>query len=324
MWYFIDNSLKGYQMITERSLRKLSSPFIFTLVLLLFSGCLKNKLLISVDKDGSGHVVSTLKMGIPVAKMLKAQFEQYRDNLPPESKIKTFEDMFFRKELLEQKVRFFGGDLKLVKSKNMSWPDGSFSCIAVYSFKDITKIKIPLNKVLIDIFGNDGSIEFAFKKEKDGTSKLTVKLPKIEKAVEKKSEKKEETGKDLQKLTAQEQRTVRHYMGYGNPFGLTGKEGRKELIVKFFTDMVMEVAVEVNGKLIKSNASNPDKQDPRKVLLLRGDFTEMLEIKEFTGNMSKFLAAGRGAKVTEFIQVLNKYPQGFIYENKGEITMEYK
>ena len=312
-------------MFTEKSLRKLFLPLIFTLVLLFFSGCLKNKLLISVNKDGSGHVVSTLKIGLPVVKIFKARFNQYKNSLPPESKMKTFEDMFFGKKMLERKVVFLGGGLKLVKSKTMSWPDGSFSCIAVYSFKDITKLKIPLNKILIDVLANDGNITFAFKKEKDGISKLTVKLPKIAKTAGKKSEKGKGTdNKDGQALSDREQRILRQFMGYGNPFNFTGNETRKELIVKLFSGMVIEVAVEANGKLIKSNASNPDKQDPRKVILLRGDFTKMLEIKEFSAEMSRFLSADRATKASEFIQVLSKSPEGFIYENKGEITMEYK
>ena len=225
------------------------------------AGCIQGQRVIKVNADGSGTIEDTVTLGEQARGMISAMSEMDKST-PAEKKAK-------KDAKLKSLAEAMGPGVK-VASYAPSLKDGPEK--VTYAFADISKLKID---AMPDSTENDSKNEskdpltFRFEK-KGGNSVLTV-LGAGPKAGAKKADKPEagkETGEAAAKMQAQAMVMMKTMM----------------------KGMKMTTVVEVNGKLLKTNAAHVE--GPR-VTLLDVDFDQ---ITADEANFKKFAAAGDDPK----------------------------
>ena len=160
-------------------MKKITLVAIAIFLLLFLSGCFQIERVINVNKDGSGTIEETVLMSQEFINQMKqmatsfggGEIEENED----ESEYHDVDDL--KKDALKM-----GEGVKYVSSKPME-RDGLLGHYVIYSFNDITKIKVDENPA-DNMMGSPGMGEdkedmyFKFKKGK--TSELTIIFPQVD------------------------------------------------------------------------------------------------------------------------------------------------
>lgn len=287
--------------------KKLHSVFTGILIIAcacLLSGCFKNKVLVKVKKDGSGTIVVTQIFGVKMVKIVNAQGKE--GGSAPK---------LINKQQIEFAAKSFGPNVKFKKMKELNKPDGSKGYIALYTFDNIKDVKIPFS-VMPNAKGGD--VTFDFQIDKKGISKLTVNLKKIDKPVVSEDDKKEypphaQSAKDMQGMKQMKA------MG-NNPFNLSEKDSKEDMFRKIFADMASSLAIETAGTVVKSNALYPSKKKPSRFTLVDINFNKLMKSKKFLYNLSE----DKNKAPDQILPLMFACPEGFKYDNQGEIVVEFK
>lgn len=112
-------------------------------------GCFKNKMLVQVGKDGSGHIIITKVFSKDTVDMLNVQMQEmkrYSHDMPAEFKAKADKDPFFDEKALKKQARRFGSSVKFVKARKYD-TGGARGYVAVYSFKNINEVALDISKM---------------------------------------------------------------------------------------------------------------------------------------------------------------------------------
>ncbi|MDP8267191.1 MAG: hypothetical protein P9L97_00560 [Candidatus Tenebribacter davisii] len=194
-------------------------------LLLLLSGCFQIDRLVRVNKDGSGTIEETVLMSQEfidqISKMSGSKSEKESD-----------EFAYHNPDNLKKEASEMGEGVKYVSSKAMK-KDGRLGYFVTYSFEDVTKIRMDENPadnmMSTSGMGKDKEkMSFGFKKGK--TAELTIKFPAKEEPEEKISrEKTKVSDEDIKMMKA------------------------------MYNGMKISVKVEVDGKIVKTNATWKDK-----------------------------------------------------------------
>ncbi len=335
------------------------------LSLLLFSGCLKSKVLVKINSDGSGNLVVTNMFSPEMIMMVDKQMEETRkqfENMPAEQRSAALDQM---KDPLcsEEMVKMQGqqyGDVEFVQMKKVE-KAGSRGYIAVFSFKDVSGLAFNLgNNIMAGPAGGGGmgsekeNITFGMTVAEGKPSVLKIKIPlkkmeakpseikppeakpelkteaKPETKPEAKTEAKSETAEPAKKDAAAEtdkdkpldpefKQMLQQTMAMGNPFGFTGKENEDEILTKVFTGFEMSYSVEINGKIIKNDASLVDPKNKNRFTLLEMDFGKLLS----NPGVTKEMRDNKNEPFNDFMS-RNLDKQGLTVEKKNEITVEFE
>jgi hypothetical protein len=222
------------------------SRFVLIGSLLVTAGCFQGQRLIKLNVDGSGTIVDTIKLS-EQAKGMLAGFEQADKSSPAEKKAKKETKLKERAAKMGEGVSLVGFDVAADGSEKMT-----------YAFKDINKLKVGNGPSPSDSDSDSKEDPFTFKFAKTGASStLTVLSPKpkpSDKPAEKKPEKPEEAAQQIAMLKS------------------------------MMAGLKMSMAVEVNGRLIKT--SSPHSAGST-VTLLELDFDQLDE-----AGLKKMAAAG--------------------------------
>jgi len=287
---------------------------------IIFSGCIKQKMLIKVKPDGSGNIVVSAMFDKNIVESFEKKMKEQLKKMGKAGQSAPEMDPFYNVESLKKSAKEFGDNIEYVKSKKINNAKGR-GYIAVYSFKNVSDLKLDIKKIAspmpnmgIQQHNQENCITFNLKKDGD-LSKLTVKVPQPTEEEIKEVNKKPENSNPTP-MTDQEKQQM---MMQGAMFGLTGNEKTKEEVIrKMFGGMAVDIDLEVEGELVKTNASMKDAKKANRVTLLELDYRKMLKQDWLCTKISD----NESGNIFEKLSAIKA--DGVAIENKPEITLEFK
>lgn len=230
--------------------RKLAVLAIVTAIVV--SGCLQYETLISVNRDGSGSLTQTFLMNREVLAML--------EGMSTESSKNGEEFSLLDVEELEDQAEAMGPGVRFVSAEPVEtdWGEGY---VAVFDFDDISALRVNQNpgEKMPETGGpveetNEENLTFEFAGGVPAT--LTVRFP---------AENEDETP--------------------GEPAGESmDTEGMEEMMRQFYAGMRIMIAVEVDGRVVSTNATY---QDGNRVTLLDLNFDAILKDPDASQRLMK-------------------------------------
>lgn len=271
-------------------MKKNRTLLIFPLLMLLFAGCLQVETTLKVNKDGSGNIDEKVLFSKTFVNMLKDFAEAFQDSASTE------EFSVFSEEEIIADAKDYGENVVYVSYKkidNENWEGYQ----ATYSFDDITKIKIspsPDSKVDMGDQAAENEQEaeyYFFKFVKGNTPQLIIDRPVIEL-----NEETDENNDSEDSVQSDEE---------------AGEE-----FVKMMEGMKIDIAVEVEGEIINTNATYVKGS---RVTLFQMDFSEMMKNKEGFEEFKK----NEPKNIDEMKKYLEKLP-GIKLEVEKPVTINFK
>ncbi len=264
-------------------------------LLLFLSGCFQIERVINVNKDGSGTIEETVLMSqefINQMKQMAASFgggeiEENED----ESEYHDVDDL--KKDALKM-----GEGVKYVSSKPME-KDGKLGYFVIYSFDDITKIKIDENPA-DNMMGSTGmgeekeDMHFKFKKGK--TSELTIIFPQVD---------------DEQDINEEEF----EYVEEVEEVSSVSDEDTK-MMKAMYDGMKISVKVIVDGKIVDTNATH---KDGNVITLSEMDFDVIMNNEE----AFQALSGSKEATDEEMKKSMQEF-KGFKADMNEEVVIKFK
>lgn len=236
---------------------KFAVPAFFILLTGLFTGCIEISTLISVNRDGSGTVEETVLISKEIVEMiaeLERSFTEDTTDLEP--------FQFYNEEELKTQSSNYGEEVRYVSSKKID-RDNREGYLVMYEFRDLNELKInqnPNSRVKLEAFEEEPEVteEFiTFSFIKGDPSEIRIQMP-PEKQVEVDSSSVEEEMPEADTTMMNEQ------------------------IAKVFQDLKMQMAINVEGDILKTNA---EYVEGSRITLLEVNFGELIQnahkMKEF-------------------------------------------
>jgi hypothetical protein len=273
-----------------KSMNKFKTVFSFLVISLLLAGCLQVETTINVKKDGSGTINEKVLMSKTFVNMIKEFAQAFQDSASTE------EFAFFKDDEIIADAKDYGDDVKCVSHKVIN-DDQWEGFQAVYSFNDITKIKIqpdPDSKVGMGDEESEPTEDkeyYFFKFKKGDVSELIIDRPDIDFA----SDSKEDVESDTSEQSDED-------MG--------------EEFLKMMEGMKINIVLQVDGKIASTNATY---MDGSKITLMQMDFGEMMKNKESFNEFKN----KEPKNIEEMKEFLEKFPEMKI-EIEKPISVKFK
>jgi hypothetical protein len=315
-----------------------SRPFRSILLIcsvLLLSGCIKNKILIKVKSDGSGNIVITRIFSKEVVAMFQAQMSEMKEEYQSEEMgIDIPENPFYNEKMLKREALMFGPGVTFVEAREYT-KAGARGSIAVYSFTDINDIFVnlesmgPENQMSMaygEMEDDDEVAEkeddaFEFSLVKGQVNKLRILCPDYPE-IEPEEEAEEDTEFDESVDESMPSSEVEMLMAGGNPFGFTGNETQAEAVQRMFKGTLVSLAVEVDGTLVKSDASYQHGSKKERCILAEIDMDELMSSPAGRKVLNPMEMAQYSSPVDFFASVRNL--PGLKIETKKAVNVEFK
>jgi hypothetical protein len=297
--------------------------FIFVCAVASFamSGCLKVKQLVVVNPDGSGSiVVSTAFPPDTVAMMSQMSALQNLGGDQSGASAAPATDIFYNEDQLRDAAAQFGEGVTLQKSEKIE-KDGTRGAIAVYEFKDISRVKLNTRQNMqmgeamtalksgVDASGGD-FIRFAF--AKGDPSRLTILMPQFKSNVGQTAGLPSQPAPSAPQLPPE----LAALGGLGGLGGLGAGAGA--MTMQMFKGMEISFAVQVKGNVIKSNASQQDGEHKDRFILLGMKFDELMNSPEFQKIANENIS-DQGEMMKQFFSL-----PGAHLETNREVIIEFK
>ena len=269
----------------------LKSMLLYASLTILLAGCLQVETKINVEKDGSGTINEKVLLSRTFVNMMKEFAQAFQDSTSTE------EFSLFKEDEIKADAKDYGEDVKYVSHELIS-DDNWEGFEVVYSFNDITKIKIqpdPGSKVGMGDEEGEATADkeyYFFKFKKGDVSELIIDRPPIELNSEL------EENKDT---------------------AITSEQNDEEMgeeFLKMMEGMKINIAVQVDGKIASTNASYVDGSN---ITLFQMDFSEMMKDKE---NFKEFKNK-EPKNIEEMKEFLEKFP-GMKIEVEKPISVKFK
>ncbi len=226
---------------------------IAVLLVLFLTGCVDTSTIVKVNRDGSGTIEETVIISLGFLQLMQGMSGEAAE---PAEAI----DMLDEDELKE-KAGQIGEGVALVSAESIKTDSGT-GYKAIYSFKDINKIRINQNPAEnVPTRGPGGPdaeetgefITFSFKK--GSTSTLNIFKPREE-------------------LAAEKGQANENTAGATDP---AADPGMLEMMRQIYQDMRISMAVEVKGSIIDTNALY---REGSRITIMELDFAKLLENEE--------------------------------------------
>jgi hypothetical protein len=270
-------------------MKKMWKLAIFVAALLTLGSCIESKTLVRVKKDGSGEVEDTLLMRTDVIQMLMSVSQEMGEESG------DFE--LVSREELEQRAREMGAGVALKSVENIV-TDTHSGYRALFTFQDINTLQVNENPdENVPDSGSPGEdvpnreiITFQFEKAKgkDPVS-LIINLPREEVGTE---------GEEPEEIP----------------------EGQSEEMVnmfrEIFKDMKIDVALEVDGRIMETNATH---RQGSKIIFIELDFDRIIQNEE----VFRELALSNTNSLEETKELLKDVP-GIKVEMQDRIEVQFK
>jgi hypothetical protein len=284
----------------------IAALMVFPAVLLL--GCFQTEMVVKVKPDGSGMLVQTVLVRKDVMNQMRAMAQSFAQEGQPQEELKLLDE----KELKETAQKL-GEGVSYVKAEEIL-NENFEGYKAVFSFTDINKLHIdqnPSGSLPSDDSEKKAPQEFiTFKFKKGKTSKLTITMPEGK-------TKKQDTGKNEEEPASSsktdENTTEETPEATSDP---QQEQMMMAMMQEMLKGMKVSIAVEVEGKIIKTNASI---QDGNKLILMDIDFDKLLaaqdEFKEFVKTNPETMSEAK--------EIMKKIP-GMKMEMEKVVKVKFK
>lgn len=328
---------------------------VFSALLFLGSqGCVKSKVTVFVNPDGSGHLVVSRLFGRQAVETFEMQRREMEMNEMleregmEEMKAEMKRDPFYDEKMLKGEAKAYGSGVKLVKSRRIDM-DGGRGSIAVYSFKDINDVYVStdVNRFNQMMYGgmpdmgedddeDDGGrggrrgkagIEFSF--QTGMVSALKVLLPGFEAADGEDGEEgivSNSSGEDDDNDGAAEDVEMMAEwfdpgaMAYSMPVGFNYQYAQRYAGNAMVQGLAVGVEIAVNGKVVASSASHTNASNGSRIVLLDVDSSRPDKKggkSERNNDLYNYYDFGR------LMSGLSKVP-GTIIETNREVVVTFK
>ncbi len=278
---------------------KFTFLFLIAFLLLSLAGCIESTVLVTVNNDGSGKVEESFLLSSDMLQMIAGMGESFGDESGGEFDL-------IDQEKLKQKAVAMGGGAKL-SSVEKILNNEMQGYRAVYNFTDINTLSINQNPdENISEAPSENTkkkqptkelITFQLKKNaKTGYSVLTIINP-------------HESSENSEERENVKGETDQASQGEMSP-------EMTEMFKQMFKDMKITVAVTVDGKVAKSDASYIDGST---ITLIDMDFNKIIENED----AFKKLTASGSQSLEQTKQLIQSMP-GIKAELKDRVTVEYK
>jgi len=271
---------------------KLKKLLVISILPFLLAGCLQVETNINVNKDGSGTINEKVLFSKAFVSMIKQFAQSFDDSTSTDKE----EFSIFKTDDIKADAKDFGENVKYVSHKIIS-NDQWEGYDAVYSFDDITKIKItpdPDSKVG---FGEEGSEVpkeedyYFFRFNKGDVPELIIDRPEIKLS--------SETGEKNEEEQSEQ-----------------NDDQMSEEFLNLMKSMSISVAVVVDGKIVNTNASYADGS---KVTLFEMNLGEMMKNKEAFNEFKN----KEPKSIEEMKQYVKKFP-GMKIEMEKPVSIKFK
>ena len=265
-------------------------------IALFLSGCFNISTVVNVKKDGSGTVEQSVLFRKDFLEQMKGFGQSFGGKT--EEKDSDVYDI----EKLKKEAADYGENVRYVSSKKIE-KDNMVGYRVVYAFDNIDKLSLNENPGA-DIMSsgkNDeqkqDNIKFRFKK--GGVSELTINFPILDNTDDSK------TAEDSQTEENSDEETLGDGMN----------DAAAAMIKQMYAGMKMSLKIKLDGKIVKTNASNVDGNT---ITLVEMNFDEILkdptQLKKLQNanpenqkEMKKILKNAKGIKVETQDQVKIKF-----------------
>ena len=277
------------------------------LTLLVLTGCIDESTVISVKKDGSGTVVTSLYM----TKALQEMMKEMAEGMGGKADGKMKNPLLGKVEEYKKKTSSMGEGITFVSAKEVRKADGTTGAQVIYAFKDINKLKVnsePDNPAggIADATPpeekpsekKESPVTFEF--VRGATSKLTIKMPEQDKA--------KETGKADEQAASQEMPPA----------------DQMALIKELFGGFHVQLMVIVDGEITWSNATFVEKDEKtgkkQRVTLIDMDLGKIFKDE---ASFKKLTAMGQIDDMATAREKLKDIP-GLKFETAEKVEIEFK
>ena len=273
-------------------MKKFYQLFALVILSVLLAGCLQVETTVNVNKDGSGTIKEKILFSKTFVNMIKEFAQSFEDSSSADKE----EFSIYKEDEIKADAKDYGENVKYVSHElisNKKWEGYQ----VIYSFDDISKVKItpdPDSKVAIGDEGSEIPPEedyYFFRFVKGDISELIIDRPEIELT----SEAGEENSTEETEQNDDE----------------TGEE-----FLKMMEGMSINVAIEVEGEILSTNANY---LDGSKITLFEMNFGEMMKdkeaFKEFKNKEPK--------NIEEMKAFLEKFP-GMKIETEKPVSIKFK
>jgi hypothetical protein len=313
----------------KASLRVLSA----LAVAILFAGCFQSEVVVSVKPDGSGTITETMLMSKATVDQMKQMMEGFGKGLPdatdeaakkrdPDAKVTKTEtpsptkgfDLLDEKKLKEAASKM-GTGVTFVSAKKLSNAKGE-GYIATYAFTDINQLRIDQDRsdALPDAGGLGGpggpgasGAPGGAEKKKEKSEPITFqfKKGKVAELIIKNPQGAPDAKPDKSKA---EKPAAEDTPG--------GEEMAMAMMQQMFKDMKLVVAVEVAGKIVKTDA---EYVAGNRATLMEMDFGKLMANPEKFKQISK-----ANPKTVEETKALVKGVEGIKVESKPSVSIQFQ
>ena len=272
-------------------MKTVKTAFIFIILPMFIAGCLQVETTVKVNNNGSGTINEKVLFSKAFIDMIREFSQSFNDSASAE----TEDFSFFKVDEIKADAMNYGENVLYV-SHELIKSDKWEGYQAVYSFDDITKIKLdpdPDSKVSIGEEGDKPSTEeehYFFKFVGGDNPELIIDRPEIELT----SEIEEETASEEAEQSDEEM---------------------EDEFLKMMEGMKISIAVEVDGSIVSTNASYVEGS---KVTLFEMDLGEMMKNKEAFKEFKK----KEPKNIEEMKEFLEKFP-GMKIEVEKPISIKF-
>jgi hypothetical protein len=317
-------------------------------MLLSLSGCIKSKVTVFVNPDGSGHLVVSRLFGRQTVEAIEVQRQQMdameMPDVPATDEMKTRmkNDPFYDEKALQKEARSYGAGVKLAKSRRVDI-DGGRGAIAVYSFKDVNDVFVSADigrfrnmmygGGMPDMDGDDGAEDggrrgkggLEFSLQTGEVSRLKILLPAFEPSDddEEESSPSAEPGEDDDGESGGEDMAECFdpgMMAYQMPAGLDYRYAQQWSGNVMAQGTAVMVEVVVNGRIVTSSASHTNSANHGRIVLLDMDSSRRDKKGKYPGRMEDLLNSGDFSRL---MSGLTKVP-GAVVETNREVIVVFK
>ncbi len=270
-------------------------------VVFSLTGCIESKILVKVNTDGSGEIVETFLIDKEMLQMIAGLSALGEEGEEPE--MPDLLDM----DKLKEKTGAMGEGVTFASAEKVS-TDKAQGYKAVYQFSDINKIMInqnPDENVPQPPAEGEGepTKEFVTFKFTRGTKSK----PAVLTIVNPQKEPRQESGAPDKAAQAQGD----------EPAQISDQEAMMmDIFKEAFRDVKIDMAVEVTGKIVKTDAEYVDGQ---KVVLMELDFSKIVDNEDAL----RTLAMSKNESLENTKAVMAKVP-GIRVELKDKVEVQFK
>jgi hypothetical protein len=274
---------------------------------LLFTGCIEVTTIINLNRDGSGTIDETVLMGKDVVEMIS----QFTSSFAEDTSGNVEKFSLFNETEAKEKAVDFGNGVKYLSGKELSL-NGKQGYMVTYSFRNIKDVMIdqnPESKISINGESEEGETEreeIYFDFTKGNPAELVIHLP---------LDTPEEGSQETDTVDAVIPDTV-EFAHQDTTMADSTDSASVEQVFKMLEGLKISVILNVNGKIVETNATNVNGSS---VTLMNLSFAEILKNEK---EMNR-LKAINPSNIEELKDILKNIP-GIQIEFNNPVKLKFR